>query len=55
MVKICVERFNYVIREKTRVLDHIFHLALPKQKNPLAKLSDLPGINNEFINSIRED
>jgi formiminotetrahydrofolate cyclodeaminase len=44
-----------VIKEKMRILDDIFNMALPKQKNPLARLSDMAKINNEFLNSIKED
>jgi hypothetical protein len=30
LVKLCIDRFNYVIKEKMRVLDNIFIMALPK-------------------------
>jgi len=54
-VKLCINRFNYVIKEKMKVLDDIFKLALPKQKNPLARSSELAKINNQFLDSIKED
>lgn len=51
----CAARFNFVIQEKTRILDDIFRMALPKQKNPLAMLPDMAKINNQFLDKIKED
>eukprot|EP00347_Sterkiella_histriomuscorum_P009875 403339540 len=55
IVQLCIYRFNFTIKEKTRVLDNIFQMALPIQLNPLAKYSDMAKINNDFLNSIPED
>lgn len=54
-MKVCITRFNYVIKEKTRILDDIFQMALPKKKNPLASISEMAKINTEFLDSIQED
>ncbi len=55
LVQICIKRFNFIIREKTTVLDDIFQMALPKQKNPLARASEMAQINNDYLNLIQDD
>ncbi|CDW81520.1 UNKNOWN [Stylonychia lemnae] len=55
LVQICITRFNIIIRQKTKVLDDIFQMALPIQKNPLARASEMAKINNEYLDSIQED
>lgn len=38
-----------------RVLDNIFMMALPKQNNPLSRISTMAKVNNLFLDSIPED